>query len=136
MQSSNQNAIEIATFYFRSNQYELAKEILTKLISSKEANSKCFELLAYIFGNEGNGKEALRLLRIACSYENASAESHYYFGKELIKIKQFEDAINHLTQSIKIGGEFFEGLFELGLAHANLKNGKKAEIFFLKKHCP
>lgn len=132
MQSSNQNAIEIATFYFRSNQYELAKEILTKLISSKEANSKCFELLAYIFGNEGNGKEALRLLRIACSYENASAESHYYFGKELIKIKQFEDAINHLTQSIKIGGEFFEGLFELGLAHANLKNGKKAEIFFKK----
>lgn len=132
MQSSNQNAIEIATFYFRSNQYELAKEILTKLISSKEANSKCFELLAYIFGNEGDGKEALRLLRIACSYENASAESHYYFGKELIKIKQFEDAINHLTQSIKIGGEFFEGLFELGFANVNLNNFNIAEKHFKK----
>jgi predicted O-linked N-acetylglucosamine transferase (SPINDLY family) len=132
MATSSQKLIEIAEYYFRSNQYQLAKEILVKLISTKEANSKCFELLAYIFGNEGNQKEALRHLNIACSYVNASAESHYYHGKELIKIKQFEDAINHLTLSIKIGGEFFEGLFELGLAHANLKNGKNAEIFFKK----
>ena len=132
MATSSQKLIEIAEYYFRSNQYQLAKEILVKLISTKEANSKCFELLAYIFGNEGDQKEALRHLNIACSYVNASAESHYYHGKELIKIKQFEDAINHLTQSIKIGGEFFEGLFELGLAHANLKNGKNAEIFFKK----
>ena len=132
MQSSNQNLTELAAFYFRSNQYQFAKEILVKLISSKEANSKCFELLAYIFGKEGNYEEAKKLLTIACTYTEVTAEAHFYLGKILNELGDYDTAIKHLEQSIHIGGEFFEGFFEFGLAHANLKNGKKAEIFFKK----
>jgi predicted O-linked N-acetylglucosamine transferase (SPINDLY family) len=123
---------EIAEFYFRSNQYQLAKEVLIKLISSNEANSKSYEILAYIFGNEGNKNELYRLLSLACSFPNATAEAHYYFAKELNQSKKFNEGIKHLDQSIRIGGEFFEGCFELGFAYANLKNSKDAENYFKK----
>ena len=123
---------EIAEFYFRSNQYQLAKEILIKLISSNEANSKSYEILAYIFGNEGNKNEVYRLLSLACSFPNATAEAHYYFGKELIQNSQTDLGISHLNQALIIGGSFFEVFFELGLANASKKNFIDAEINFKK----
>jgi predicted O-linked N-acetylglucosamine transferase (SPINDLY family) len=123
---------EIAEFYFRSNQYQLAKEILIKLISSNEANSKSYEILAYIFGNEGNKNEVYRLLSLACSFPNATAEAHYYFGKELIQNSQTDLGISHLNQALIIGGSFFEVFFELGLAYASKKNFIDAEINFKK----
>ncbi len=132
MQSSNQNLTELAAFYFRSNQYQFAKEILVKLISSKEANSKCFELLAYIFGKEGNYEEAKKLLTIACTYTEVTAEAHFYLGKILNELGDYDTAIKHLEQSIHIGGEFFEGFFELGLAFANLRKIVLQKIIFIK----
>ncbi len=122
---------ELAEFYFRSKQYQLAKEILIKSISSNEANSKCYELLAYIYGNEGNQKELFRLLSQACSFSNATAEAHYYFGKELIQNNQIEKGIYHLNQAIVIGGPFFEVYFEIGLANTRKKNFIDAEANFI-----
>jgi predicted O-linked N-acetylglucosamine transferase (SPINDLY family) len=123
---------EIAEFYFRSNQYQSAKEILIKLISSNEANSKSYEILAYIFGNEGNKNELYRLLSLACSFPNATAEAHYYFGKELIQNSQTDLGISHLNQALIIGGSFFEVFFELGLANTSKKNFIDAETNFIK----
>jgi predicted O-linked N-acetylglucosamine transferase (SPINDLY family) len=123
---------EIAEFYFRSNQYQLAKEILIKLISSNEANSKSYEILAYIFGNEGNKNELYRLLSLACSFPNATAEAHYYFGKELIQNSQTDLGISHFNQALIIGGPFFEVFFELGLANTSKKKFIDAETNFIK----
>ena len=123
---------EIAEFYFRSNQYQLAKEILIKLISSNEANSKSYEILAYIFGNEGNKNELYRLLSLACSFPNATAEAHYYFGKELIQNSQTDLGISHFNQALIIGGPFFEVFFELGLANTSKKKFIDAETNFIQ----
>lgn len=129
---SNQKLIEIAEYYFRSDQYELAKEILAKLISAKEANSKCFELMAYIFGNEGNHQKSKQYLSEACSYADASAEANYYFGKILSEQGQFNEAIKHLKKAMVIAGEFFDALFDLGLVYAQLKNHLNAKKYFQK----
>lgn len=132
MKPLDQKALEIAEFYFRSNQPELSKSILLNLVSEKKGGSKCYELLAYIYGNEGNQQETKRYLSIACSYTDASAEVNYYFGKVLNELGQFDEAIKFLEKVIDIAGGFFEVFFELGVANANLKNYLNAEKYFQK----
>lgn len=132
MSLSSQKEIENAEFYFKTNQTQLSKKILIDLIYKKNANTKCYELLAYIYGNEGNYKEAKKLLTIACSYTDVTAEAHFYLGKILSEFGDYDTAIKHFEQSIYIGGEYFEGFFELGLAFANLNKNSTAENYFRK----
>lgn len=133
MKTTSQNQLlQIAKFQFKKKNYEFAKQILFKAINSQTANSTHFELLAYIFGNQDNQTQLQKYLIIACSYPDATPEAHFYLGRELIKQNSLVKGINHIEISLKLAGEFIEGLCELGLGYLKMKNPKKALNLFEK----
>jgi predicted O-linked N-acetylglucosamine transferase (SPINDLY family) len=131
MNTSSQNQLlEIAKYQFERKNYALAEQILLDAINSQNAKSPHFELLAYVYGNQGNQSQVQKYLTIACSYSNASPEAHFYLGRELIKQNRMAEGINHIEISLENAGEFIEGLHELGLGYLKIKNPQRALNYF------
>jgi len=128
-----QKELEIALHYFTNNDFPAAEHILKKIIIAFPTNSKANEYLAYIYGNEGKLEHSYKLLEMACRQKECSAEAIYYLGTLQLKKSLYIEAINSFEKTIKRGGPFFEVLYDLGTAYANLK---KFEIsLFYYKRC-
>lgn len=124
--------IDLAGFYFKNKDYFLAKKILIYLINNDQISSKTYELLAYIYGIEEDNHNLLKYLKLSCLFSDASANVHFYYGRSLINNGDFDNGIKHILSSLNIGGLFFEGLFELGLAYVYLKKFNEAVYYFNK----
>ena len=123
----------LAEWYFKSNNYSLAIPIIESILLQNRQHSKANELLAYIYGNQGDNNSAIRLLQIACSQTDCSQEALYYLGSLHLKNNSYENAAYFLTKSLQGGEIFFECLHDLataqahlGLHHDALKNYLKA----------
>jgi tetratricopeptide (TPR) repeat protein len=111
--------LKTAEFYFNSGIHEAAEFILSKILKQHPLNSKANELLAYIKGQQGHSNVAHSLLEIACNDINCSPESHYYLASSYLKKQSFNQSILHFKLAISKGGDFFEGLYNLGIAQAS-----------------
>lgn len=127
---SSDKLLEIANFQFKKNNLELAKQIIHNAINSNLARAGHYELLAKIYDANNDNVQCLKFLSIACSTGDASAEAHYYLGKEYIKLNRLEEGIKHVHIAIEIAGDFLEGLVELGVGYVRLNDSAKALIFF------
>ena len=125
--------IEIALNYFTNNDFPAAEHILKKIIKAFPTNSTANEYLAYIYGNEGKLEHAYKLLEMACRQKECSAEAIYYLGSLQLKKLFYIEAINSFEKAIKKRGPFFEVLYDLGTAYANLQNFEISLLYY--KRC-
>lgn len=121
MNPKNNQLLILAEQYFLEGSNALAKEILKSLTLNNPELSRPYELLGYIYGNEGNHNDSFELLKIASQKPNCSAEALYYLGTINLKKNNIHDAIELFNLSIKKVGPFFEALYELGTAY--IKSG-------------
>lgn len=108
--------LQVAEGYFRSGNAALARLALESLVADDASSSKAFELLGYVYGNEGRLADAHRCLDKACSLPRPSAEAWYYLGVSHLKQGQAEPAIRAFDKSIALAGPYFEALHERGTA--------------------
>lgn len=127
-----EQSLVLAEHYFRNNNYKLAEEILKKITHLDKLNPKANELLAYIYGNQGQTSFSFDLLSIASKHPNCSPEALYYLGSSLLQQKKFDKALEFLTKSLDKAGDFFEGLHDAGTACAQLGKKEEALAFYLK----
>ena len=124
--------IDLAVLYFRNKNFVLAKKILIDLIKNDQISSKSYELLAYIYGNEGDDTNLFKFLKLSTTFSDASADVHFYYGKYLNNNGDIDNGIKHIFTALNLGGLFFEGLFELGMAYVNLNKFNEAVYYFNK----
>ena len=125
--------IEIALNYFTNNDFPAAEHILKKIIKAFPTNSTANEYLAYIYGNKGKLEHAYKLLEMACRQKECSAEAIYYLGSLQLKKLFYIEAINSFEKAIKKRGPFFEVLYDLGTAYANLQKFEISLLYY--KRC-
>lgn len=126
------NLLILIEKYIRSNNCDLAEKNLKKILEEYPENSKANELLAYVYGNQGNVALAHEHLIIACQNKNATPEAMYYLGISYIHLEKFRDAKQILVNALSKSGNFFEGLNALGLACANLGENEQALHYYEK----
>lgn len=122
--------LEQAKYHFKKNNFDIAKSILLQTIGLKKAKSPHFEILGYVYGNLGDKKKCLHYLSMACEFSNATPEAHFYLGKELIQMDEYQSGIQHLHKSLNKAGNFFEALFELGIGYQKIKKFPESLRFF------
>lgn len=123
----------LAEYYFRSNQFQLAKDILNIIINADPSNSKANELLAHIYENQGDHNTSYQLLELACKKEDCSPEALYYLGSAQLERSLHDEALNTLQRSIKKAGVFFEALHDLGTTYGQL--GRIQEALLCYEDC-
>jgi protein O-GlcNAc transferase len=125
--------LDLAEHYFRSNHYQLAEDILNLIIKTEPNHSKANELLAYIYGNQGNLDASYKLLDLSCRSDDCSPEALYHLGSAQLERNRFEEASITLQRSLQKAGHFFEALHDLGTAYGHL--GKTQEAILCYTDC-
>lgn len=128
----NNNEFNTALNLFKNNKIDEAEKILLELYKYNPDNTKYNELLAYVYGKKGQKDKCRDLLIIACSDQNCSAEANYYLGIAYLESNQLDSAIYNFEISLVKGGDFIEGLINLGVAKARKKDKNGALISFNK----
>jgi predicted O-linked N-acetylglucosamine transferase (SPINDLY family) len=126
---ANQLVLE-ANQSFQTQNYENAQPLLKKVLEIHPKHSRANELLAYIIGNLGNPQGSHELLKIACEDQNCTPEALYYLGSSYLSLDSPHEAIQFLSESLKKGGNFFEGLHDLATAQALANQEKEAVVNF------
>lgn len=124
--------LSLAEEHLKVNNFDLAQNALLNSLKIAPKNSRANELLAYILGNKGNLNQAVELLTLACDDPNCSVGALYELGSLHIQRNHPELAIPYLKKALFRGGDFFEGLHDLGVALAS--TGKPTEgVIYLEK---
>jgi len=129
--SEKKQSLALAEHYFRSNNYQFAEHILNSIIKIDPNNSKANELLAYIYGNNGDSNTSYQLLEKSCSKEDCSPEALYYLGSAQLKLNLYEKAAGSFKQSIEKAGAFFEALHDLATTYGHLGKIQEALSCYL-----
>ena len=132
-QSKQKKFLDLAEYYFRSNAYQLAEDILKIVINTEPNSSKANELLAYIYGNQGNLDSSYKLLELSCRSNECSPDALYHLGSAQLERNLFEEASLTLQRSLQKAGDFFEALHDLGTAYGHL--GKTQEALLCYTDC-
>ncbi len=127
-----ENLSSKAQFLFDHNKIDECKKTIKIILKEDPSNTKANELLAYMYKNKNENKKALQHLITACKDTECSATSLYYLGKLYIEDGNYTNAIKCINESITKGGEFIEGLNDIGLAHFKLGNYEKSIINLTK----
>jgi len=132
-ESEKSKSLALAEHYFQSNQYSFAESILKIILKSEPNNSKANELLAYIYGNQGNSDLAYQLLKLSCAQDDCSPEALYYLGSTQLNLQLLDNASESLKRSIKKAGVYFEALHDLGTVYGLM--GKTQEALLCYRDC-
>lgn len=124
--------LQTAEAYFRAGNQALAKMALESLVAIDASSSKAFELLGYVYGNEGRLADAHRCLDKACQLPGPSPEAFFYLGVSLLQRGLAEPAIQAFDKSIALAGPFFEALHERGTAYSRLGRNAAALASYLQ----
>lgn len=124
--------LKLSEFYFKAENYDMAKYYLSEVIKVDKNNSKANELMAYIYGNLGEIDICFEYLKIACNGNNSSADALYYLGSLQLKKGFYNEAILSFRKSISRGGEFFEVLHDLATAQSYIGETRLALENFQK----
>ena len=112
--------LQVAEGYFRAGNQALARLALENLVASDATSSKAFELLGYVYGNEGRLAEAHGCLDKACRLPRPSPEAWYYLGVSSLRQGLAEPAVRAFDKAIALAGPFFEALHDRGTAYSQL----------------
>lgn len=118
--------LQAAEGYFGSGNEALARLTLESLVAADASSSRAFELLGYVYGNEGRLADAHRCLTQACQLPGATPEAWYYLGVSCLKQRLAEPAIRAFERAIALGGPFFEALHDRGTAYSLLGQSASA----------
>lgn len=127
-----EQSLILAEHHFRNNNYKFSEEILKKITRIDPLNTKANELLAYIYGNQGESSLSFDLLNIASKHPNCSPEALYYLGSSLLQQKKFDQALEFFSKSLDKAGDFFEGLHNIATTYAHLGETEKALNYYQK----
>jgi predicted O-linked N-acetylglucosamine transferase (SPINDLY family) len=106
--------------HFRAGQAALAEDLLRKVIARDPRVAKAYELLAYICGNRQDLTACEEFLEKAAALPQCSPEALFYLGRAQLQRGRAREAVESFGRAMKLAGEFFEGLHELGVAHSAL----------------
>lgn len=112
--------------HFRSGQIALAETLLRQAVELEPRNARAYELLAYICGNRQELAACEEYLQKAAALPSCSPEALFYLGRVQVQRGRAREAIGSLGRSLKLGGPYFEGLHELGVAHGAVSEHPKA----------
>lgn len=124
--------IKLAENYFQAQNYPLAKNILEKILVIDPNHADAHEFLGYIYGNEGNNELSHLHLLKASEQINCSADALYYLGSSFLSKTEYKKAEECLIRCLKVGGDFFEALHDLGTACAHLNKNDDALFYYRK----
>lgn len=124
--------IKLAENYFQAQNYPLAKNILEKILVIDPNHADAHEFLGYIYGNEGNNELSHMHLLKASEQINCSADALYYLGSSFLSKTEYKKAEECLIRCLKVGGDFFEALHDLGTACAHLNKNDDALFYYRK----
>jgi predicted O-linked N-acetylglucosamine transferase (SPINDLY family) len=130
--SKQDQLLLLAEHYFQNKNFSFAENILKQVLLHEPTNSKANELLAYIYGNQGDIEASFRYLNLACGQKNCTPEALYYLGTIFLNKALFQDAINAFLNSMAKSKEFFEALHDIGTAYAQLGESEKALSYYEK----
>jgi len=116
--------------YFRAGQTKSAEPLLRQIVAKPNPPSKAYELLAYICGNRGETQACEEYLTKAAKLPKCSPECLFYLGRVQLQSGRAREATTSFERSLKAGGDFFEALHELGVAHAALHEDERAVAAF------
>jgi predicted O-linked N-acetylglucosamine transferase (SPINDLY family) len=131
MHPSTAQQIALAERHFRSGQAGLAEDLLRQVIDRDDRHAaKAYELLAYICGNRQDLAACEDFLEKAAALPQCSAEAFFYLGRVRLQRGLAREAVVAFARALQSGGEFFEGLHELGVAHSKLEAHEDALTAF------
>jgi protein O-GlcNAc transferase len=110
--------LALAEKHFRGGNHEFAEKLLRDILARAPHNAKANELLGYIAGNRGDLDDSFELLKAATAAPGASGEAHYYLAKHFLERNFYEQAANACQEALRLNGNFFEALHDLGVALA------------------
>jgi protein O-GlcNAc transferase len=122
----------MADYYLKNNNIAMSKPLLYDILNADSHHSKTNELLSHILAHEGNLEAAHHHLMIACQAQTCSVEALYYLGASFLSFGKYQDARDYFEKSLNKGGDFFEGIHDLAVAHACLGNKELALDGFIK----
>jgi tetratricopeptide (TPR) repeat protein len=128
----NPKDITLAEQYFKNNDLEKSKKIIEKLLIKDPNSTRANEIIGYILANEGRFEESTFYLKIACSNKDCPPEAFYYLGKLYIKLINYPEAIILIKKSLNVGGDFYEGFHDLGVAQHKMGLNNDAIVSFEK----
>lgn len=111
---------------FKSANYELARNIYSKIIELDPKNIKAIEGEAYCLANLGNHSAAFAHLEKICDWPEVSAQALYFLGSYYLEKKNIKKAILQFNRSLNIAGDYFEALHDLAAAYATQGDIKSA----------
>lgn len=85
--------------------------------------------LAYLYLQDENPKEAIKLLKIALRYKPDFSYAYYNLGTAYIKIGDLKKARNALLKAIEHKGDYANAYYNLVYVYSELGNTKKAEEY-------
>lgn len=125
-----EDLLKIIENEFLKKDYASAKIKLNKLIKFDPNNLRANELLAYIYGNEENIDECLKLLEKLIQRPDCTGGIFYEYGSIARQYGNIQDAISSLLKAKKKLNSMPEVLHELGLAFAQTYKYNEAIIEF------
>lgn len=125
-QSFEIESLELARKYFIEKNFKQAEVLLHQILSANAQDSGANELIAYILDARNQTDLAYTHLATACLSPNCSFQALYSLGSYCLEKKQYQEAIEYFTTSLKKQGNYFEGIHDLGMAYIGLKQFKEA----------
>ena len=125
-ENSNTQMLALAEQYLTEKNFISAEVCLKTILQTDSENPRANELLAYLLSGRGEQDLALKHLSLACESPHCSRQALYSFGGYFLAQQQYLEASHYLERSLKTGGNFFEGLHDLGLANIGLKRFDEA----------
>ncbi|MBO9513696.1 MAG: tetratricopeptide repeat protein [Variovorax sp.] len=124
--STTAQRVAQAERHFRSGQTGAAEALLRQVIAQDAGIAKAYELLAYICGNRQDLAACEDFLRKAAALPDCAPEALFYLGRAQLQRGLAREAAAAFGRSMKMAGEYFEGLHELGVAHSALGEHEQA----------
>jgi tetratricopeptide (TPR) repeat protein len=106
----------IAEHALRTGNLALAGQLLRSILAMHADHPRANELMAYVAGNSGDVEAVGRYLKRATASPAAAHTAWYYLGVWLLRRGEHLQAIPAFEASLRIHGDFFEALHDLGYA--------------------
>lgn len=117
---------------FQQGKHAKAKPLLLKILRHLPDHFEALQLLGYMAGAGNDYQSAAKYLSRAAHINPLSAESWYYQGVALQKLKQHEKAIASFAEALRLHPDLFEALHDTGLSLSQLMRFDEAVTYFDK----
>ena len=112
--------------YIENPDYSKAEQKMRLAVRLKKTEPRLLNQLGYILYEQHQYNESLKFLNQSLKIDNSNTGTKIYISINYLDLKRFKDARQLLSEVVQQYPGSFEGLYNLGLAHAGLKDYKSA----------